>query len=320
MSSWSASRHVRRIGLCLDTHATRLRSCSKIPGLVPLPHMLTTAPHTAVAVPSMVSLQPIERWSAVLAQKSIVEAFNEVGFKTYWLSAQAADSWAGLIPQIAAEATRRRYFDSGYDGALLDEFRSILAHANADEKLFIVLHTKGSHFEYARRYPPGFSRFETSPPTRRQLLVDEYDNSIVYTDWFLSTAIAQLAQQQARIRFCSTRPIMAKTCSTMNSNSSVTPWGRATTLPPPPSSGYRRTSCGLAQISFARFAPMPRPSSACRISRIRFSMSAGIEAKDLDRRQSIFSNQFTPMPRFLHGARRVARRTRLAAIQPELVK
>ena len=144
------------------------------PGVVPLSDMLTTAPHTAVAVPSMVSLEPIERWSSIVAEKSIVQAFNEVGFKTYWLSAQAADSWAGLIPQIAAEATRRRYFDSGYDGAMLPELRAILADATADEKVFIVLHTKGSHFS---------TRAATRPSSR----ASRRATRIVGSDWWTST-------------------------------------------------------------------------------------------------------------------------------------
>lgn len=168
-----------------------------IPGIIPLRNMLTTAPHTAVAVPSMLSLRPITDWRSVVSQKTIVGAFNEAGFKTYWLSAQAADSWAGIIPQAAAEAKRRRYFDDGHDGALLIELRQVLSNAAKGEKLFIVLHTKGSHFEYSRRYPPEFARFATANATRRQRLVDAYDNSILYTDWLLSEIISTLSRRDA---------------------------------------------------------------------------------------------------------------------------
>jgi glucan phosphoethanolaminetransferase (alkaline phosphatase superfamily) len=164
-------------------------------GVIALRDMLTTAPHTSVAVPSMLSLRPITDWPSVIAEKSIVGVFNEIGFKTYWLSAQEADSWGGLIPQVAAETKRRRYFDRAFDGTLLDEFRVILQGASQGDKLFIVLHTKGSHFEYARRYPPEFARFGSPGGSRRQELVDAYDNSVLYTDWFLSEVIATLSQR-----------------------------------------------------------------------------------------------------------------------------
>jgi heptose-I-phosphate ethanolaminephosphotransferase len=269
----------------------------KTPGLLPLPEMLTTAPHTAVAVPSMVSLQPIERWSSILAEKSIVQAFNEVGFKTYWLSAQAADSWAGLIPQIAAEATRRRYFDSGYDGAMLAELENILAAAGAGEKIFVVLHTKGSHFEYARRYPPEFARFQTADPSRRQRLVDEYDNSVAYTDWFLSTAIAQLAKQQVRSAL-----FYASDHGENLLDDERQLLGHAL------GTRYDLATAAVIWVSDALASTRPdqvaalRANSSAKLSLSNIAHSlldvAGIETRELDRRRSIFSRQFVAMPRF----------------------
>lgn len=165
------------------------------PGIIALPNMLTTAPLTSIAVPTMLSLRPITDWPLVNAQKSIIGAFNETGFKTYWMSTQEVDGGVGLVPLVAAEAQSRRYFGRVYDGAMLDEFRAILQGASQGEKLFIVLHTDGSHFEYARRYPPEFARFESPGGSRRQQLVDTYDNSVLYTDWFLSEVITALSQR-----------------------------------------------------------------------------------------------------------------------------
>jgi glucan phosphoethanolaminetransferase (alkaline phosphatase superfamily) len=169
----------------------RLRSTH---GVFPLPNMLTTAPVTAVAVPSMLSLQPITDWNSVLAQRSIVSAFNEAGFTTYWLSCQEADVSAGSIPIVAAESMRRSYSSRAFDGELLEKFRNALAVATPGQKLFFVLHTKGSHFEYSRRYPAAFMRFSASGGTYREQLVDSYDNSVLYTDWIVSEVIATLAK------------------------------------------------------------------------------------------------------------------------------
>lgn len=60
-------------------------------GVVALPNILTAAPYTGVAVSTMLSLRPVTDWNSVLAQRSIVSAFNEAGFTTYWFSSQGTD-------------------------------------------------------------------------------------------------------------------------------------------------------------------------------------------------------------------------------------
>lgn len=163
-------------------------------GLVGFPDMLTTAPHTAIAVPSMLSLRPITEWDAVQSEKSIVGAFAEAGFRTHWISTQEADSWGGLVPQLAGEARHRRYFDRARDGDMLAEVRSVLDTRASGEAMLLVLHSKGSHFEFKRRYPEEFERF-TGGRSRREQLVDTYDNTILYTDWFLHEVIAALQRR-----------------------------------------------------------------------------------------------------------------------------
>lgn len=162
-----------------------------IEGVVPLSNLLTTAPTTSVAVPSMLSLQPITEWESILSERSIVSVFNQAGFKTYWLSTQEADGWAGVIPQIAAEAKRRRYFDRAYDIELLKALNEILTTNTARDPLMIVLHTKGSHWRYDRRYPSEFEKFKAGS-TARDKLVNEYDNSVLYTDWIVAEVIHAL--------------------------------------------------------------------------------------------------------------------------------
>ena len=122
-------------------------------GLVVLRDVVTNAPLTSVAVPSMLSLQPISDWEGILREKSIIGAFKSAGFETAWLSTQEADGWAGIIPQIANEADQTRFFDHAHDGVMLDPIRKLLDGVRDGEKLFIVIHTKGSHFEYLETLP-----------------------------------------------------------------------------------------------------------------------------------------------------------------------
>jgi glucan phosphoethanolaminetransferase (alkaline phosphatase superfamily) len=87
------------------------------------------------------------------------------------------------------------------DEQLLPAYRRKLARSG--EARFIGIHMMGSHWEYFNRYPKNFQHFGSS----RQLgalsivslirsnsesaVVDAYDNSVLYTDWFLQQIIEQ---------------------------------------------------------------------------------------------------------------------------------
>jgi glucan phosphoethanolaminetransferase (alkaline phosphatase superfamily) len=120
-----------------------------------------------------------------------------LGSKSFWLSTQENDGWGGSIPAIAQEAKPRRFFDTAYDGALLPELnKAIEASASADRTL-IVLHTKGSHWQSRKRYPSSFDKFGSSQLSEKELIVAQYDNSVLYTDWLLHQIITRLALAKA---------------------------------------------------------------------------------------------------------------------------
>lgn len=179
--NWSLYGYARETTPNLDRQA----------GLFKFNKMCTTAPYTAVAVPSMLSLEPIDDWQAIASTKSLVGIYRAAGYATHWLSSQEVDSFGGIIPQIAAEAHKRQYFERSYDGALLSEYEEILKNS-AGQKQAIFLHIKGSHFDYSRRYPSEFDTFKPATASTQDKLGAEYDNSILYTDWLLSSLIKQL--------------------------------------------------------------------------------------------------------------------------------
>lgn len=164
-------------------------------GLFKFNRICTTAPYTSFAVPSMLSLEPISDWDAIASTKSLVSIYRAAGYMTYWLSVQEVDSFGGIIPQIAAEAQYRQYFERSYDGALISEYEKIL-NKSGTEKKAIFIHVKGSHFEYSRRYPENFDKFKPSTNSFKDKITAEYDNSILYTDWLLSSIIDQLKTSQ----------------------------------------------------------------------------------------------------------------------------
>lgn len=163
----------------------------KLAGIYKFNRMCTTAPYTSVAVPSMLSLEPISDWNAIASKKSLVGIFRAAGYMTYWLSVQEVDSFGGIIPQIAAEAQNWQYFERSYDGALMPEYERILNNGGT-QKQAIFIHIKGSHFDYSRRYPDDFKKFKPSTNSVKDKITAEYDNSILYTDWLLISIIEQL--------------------------------------------------------------------------------------------------------------------------------
>lgn len=165
---------------------------------------------TRSAVPGVLSRKPVlspDDHVDLNAEPSLVKAFAEAGYKTFWLSNQAPlgrhDTSIGLY---AHGAEHVRFLNpstyetqgSAYDQALLAPFRAALKHPG---RKLIVLHLLGSHFDYAQRYPVEFDYFRPSSQLHEaavkknkddeaQLINNSYDNSIRYTDHILGELIS----------------------------------------------------------------------------------------------------------------------------------
>lgn len=131
------------------------------------------------------------------SEKSFIEAFNNSGFETYWISNQEQHQ---VINQISNDA-QNVFFLHGknkLDHDLLPIVDSILMSPN--NKKLIVLHTMGSHFRYNHRYSKEFNTYKPSiendngysnilQKSNSQKLINTYDNSILYTDFLISECI-----------------------------------------------------------------------------------------------------------------------------------
>lgn len=174
--------------------------------LVTLSNVVTAVSATRLSVPVLVSRKPaMQSLKAGFSEKSFLSAFKEAGFKTYWLSNQLSfGQFDTPISVFAKEAEVTEFLNFGgftdnssYDEILLAPLR----HAINDpaHKKLIVLHTLGSHWNYSHRYPKEFDRWQPSlfgidKPTYTDVklkphLNNSYDNSVLYTDWFLSQVI-----------------------------------------------------------------------------------------------------------------------------------
>lgn len=178
--------------------------------LIRFDEVSTCGTATAVSLPCMFSDLGREEFdrAAVRSREGLLDVLKRAGLRTVWLDNNSgckgvcrnAETWSpeGLdIPQMCADG-------ECLDAILVDRLEQELAAATTDT--VIVIHMNGSHGpSYYRRYPESFRYFtpdcrsdELSDCTRDEIL-NSYDNSIRYTDWFVAEALDRL--QGAADRF-----------------------------------------------------------------------------------------------------------------------
>lgn len=178
---------------------------SKVEGLTAFCHALTESNTTHKSVPMLMSSISAHNFNSIYRQKGVITAFKEAGYKTAFFSNQRYNhSFIDFFGKEAdtydfiKENTGRSADYNPSDDELLELVAAELAK-NAS-KQFIVLHTYGSHFNYRERYPSGNAFFLPDFPVDAEVkykdnLVNAYDNSIRYTDDFLSRLIRMLQEQ-----------------------------------------------------------------------------------------------------------------------------
>ena len=184
---------------------------SKTPGIKAFPNVTTQSNTTHKSVPMLLSAASAEDFERLFHEKGILAAFKEAGFHTVFISNQLPNhSFIDFLGEQADEHYFLKKEDAlqgnHYDEDLLQKLDEILPLADASSsahyhyryrKLFVVLHSYGSHFNYQERYPRSFayfkpdSRSEAKPENRRDLL-NAYDNTIRYTDYILHGIVERL--------------------------------------------------------------------------------------------------------------------------------
>ena len=184
---------------------------SKTPGIKAFPNVTTQSNTTHKSVPMLLSAASAEDFERLFHEKGILAAFKEAGFHTVFISNQLPNhSFIDFLGEQADEHYFLKKEDASqgnhYDEDLLQKLDEILPLADASSsahyhyryrKLFVVLHSYGSHFNYQERYPRSFAYFkpdsksEAKPENRRDLL-NAYDNTIRYTDYILHGIVERL--------------------------------------------------------------------------------------------------------------------------------
>ena len=177
---------------------------SKQPDLINFSDVQSCGTATAVSVPCIFSGMGRENYSDAEAERrqGLLDVLSHAGFRVIWRDNNSGCK--GACDRIEHEDFSQPVAgnplcnsEECFDEHLLDGLPDVIRSASGD--LVIVLHQKGSHGPaYWKRYPPEFGRWGPVCETNElekcstQSIVDAYDNTILYTDRFLSKTISLL--------------------------------------------------------------------------------------------------------------------------------
>jgi heptose-I-phosphate ethanolaminephosphotransferase len=151
-------------------------------------------------------------WDVAAREKSLVSLLRQGGYRVDWISNQERFGLSeNPVTSIAFEADSTSFANDAAsnltDGAVHDPYDSNLlsrldaALASQTKNTVIFLHTMGSHDAYYERYPQTFGTFHHEDGAGGRFAayqlrtIDEYDDSVLFTDFVVTSVIKRLAQR-----------------------------------------------------------------------------------------------------------------------------
>lgn len=166
-------------------------------GLIVFGKSLSESNTTYKSVPMLLSPLTAETFGySIYYTKGICSAFNEAGFNTAFISNQQRNH--SFIDFFANQAQTTEFIKDNEPGSLDDhlvEHLTTFIERSPAEKIFVILHCYGSHFNYHERYSPAYRIYTPDGASEasienRQELINAYDNSIIFTDYVIDQVIS----------------------------------------------------------------------------------------------------------------------------------
>ncbi|WGL16901.1 phosphoethanolamine--lipid A transferase [Microbulbifer bruguierae] len=158
---------------------------------------------TAVSVPCMFSLLDRKNYREKVAKSTdnVLDIAERAGINVAWMDNNSDSKGVALrVPYTSYRTPELNPYcdDECRDIGMLEGVRKLVS-ASLSGDILVVLHQMGSHGpEYAKRYPKSFERFKPSCSSNllekcsQEEIDNAYDNSILYTDFFLGHVIDYL--------------------------------------------------------------------------------------------------------------------------------
>lgn len=140
-------------------------------------------------------------------ERSFIDLFKQCGYYTAWLANQEpSKSYIYFMQEsdtlIYGNINKSYYvFDKWTDGLLLKPYDTLMK--NAERSKLIIFHTIGSHWYYNSHFTNEFQKFNPVAESRivrsntAEEMINSYDNTILYTDYFITQVIQRLKDKNA---------------------------------------------------------------------------------------------------------------------------
>ncbi|MDP5069559.1 MAG: phosphoethanolamine--lipid A transferase, partial [Congregibacter sp.] len=181
------------------------------PYVVSLPSVSSCGTSTSVSVPCMFSADDRRHFSkgSIYQELNVLDVLARNDVAVVWRDNNSSSK--GVADRVEYQSFRDARLNPVCDAecrdeGLLDHLEFVVAdHPGQD--IFLVLHTMGSHGpEYYKRYPDAFEVFTPTCKTNllsecsREEIENAYDNSILYADFVINSAIEKLKGYQGDFR------------------------------------------------------------------------------------------------------------------------
>lgn len=167
--------------------------------------------HTLASLRKVLTFAYDDKVDLYYKKGSIINYFNDAGFKTFWISNQYfSGKTDNIVGIIGNEATSVEFINgpSGdnnyvyYDEKIIPYYEKALNDKAKRKAIFI--HLMGSHEKYSNRIPKKFLYFSKKPfdktsvfSKKAQEKINAYDDSIMYTDYIINEMIEKLSKKNA---------------------------------------------------------------------------------------------------------------------------
>ncbi|MDR1180404.1 MAG: phosphoethanolamine transferase, partial [Bacteroidales bacterium] len=181
--------------------------------VISFPNIYSEYTHTNASLPHILTRADSTFPERAYNERSFVDLFKRCGFYTAWLANQEpADSYVYFMHEcdtlMHVNINKSSYvYDRWVDGDMLPLLDNCLEKNNP--RKLILLHTIGSHWYYNAHYTDEFHLFDPICESKivssctREAMINSYDNTVVYTDYFLCEVIERLRNRNAIVFYLS---------------------------------------------------------------------------------------------------------------------
>lgn len=178
---------------------------AKRENIICFPHTYTPLTYTAISVPQILTNATLtDDYSE--PKYSLLQILHKADIHTNWIGNQTPEKSYGMFIQQSDFKTildpfhSELSFQKSYDENLIPVFKKVF---DPKGNQFTTLHMMGSHWWYETRYPERFRKFKPVIRSKHvgsnssQEMINSYDNTILYLDYFINEIIKYVETQNS---------------------------------------------------------------------------------------------------------------------------